>query len=109
MNGYNSQYSRQNNSYPINRLRPQPVSDKKYLLFTMSKCSQCRELKGKIDPYIRSGKVIEYDLDTIRTNSDMMNLFMRTSPNRNVPAMAIVENNMLVGAKVGSKPIMQTL
>jgi len=79
---------------------------KTYMLFTWTRCKQCQELKRNLKGSLQSGKIIEYDLDNIRSNDNLMNLFNRISPNRNVPAMAILNNGQFERGVVGVGQIM---
>lgn len=85
------------------------VNNKQYILFTWSKCKQCQELKRNLSAYIQSGRIIEYDLDALGSNPNLMRLFNQISPSRNVPAMAVLNNGSLEQSLVGVGRIMTIL
>lgn len=93
----------------MNTNRSPASNARQYILFTWTKCKQCQELKRNLVPHLQSGRIKEYDLDAIRTNNNLMGVFNRISPNRNVPAMAIVSNGILESGAVGVSDIMRVL
>lgn len=82
---------------------------KQYILFTWTRCKQCQELKRNLNSYIQSGRIVEYDLDNLSKRPDLMTLFNRVSPSRNVPAMAVLNGGMLERSLVGVAQIMSIL
>lgn len=89
-------------------VRRQPTQ-KRYILFTMSSCGQCNVLKSRIGNQITSGLITEYDLNRTSNIPNVMTLFNRVSPNRSVPALAIMNGNQLENAVIGTSSIMRFL
>lgn len=75
------------------------------ILFTWSKCKQCQDLKRALQTRRTNIQVYEYDLDNIQSNQNLMNIFNRVSPKRNVPALAVINGNSLVRGSVGMNEI----
>ena len=98
-----SMYPSRSFGAPVQRA---PPARKTYTLFTWTRCKQCQDLKRNLVGPIQSGKITEYDLDNIRGNANLMNLFSQISPNRNVPAMAIFNNGQFERGVVGVGQIM---
>lgn len=93
---------------PYMRVQQPTLPNRQYILFTWSKCKQCQDLKRNLSGYLQSGRIKEYDLDSLSNNPNLMRLFLQVSPGRNVPAMAILNNGMLESALVGVGKIMNT-
>lgn len=94
---------------PVVNSQPVVANTRRYVLFTWSKCKQCVELKRNFGQQLQARRVVEYDLDTIRNQPDLMVLFNRTSPNRNVPAIAVINNRLLEAKAVGVNEIKSIL
>jgi glutaredoxin len=89
--------------------RAPPQGTKNYVLFTWSKCGQCKELKNSLMSNPQTRNITEYDLDNIKDNPNLMRVFRQISPNNNVPAMAVYNNGVYERSAIGMRPIMNML
>ncbi len=53
--------------------------------------------------------MIEYELEAIQGNGNLMALFQRISPRRMVPALVEIQGNQIVGTAIGCDTIMRYL
>lgn len=85
------------------------MSGNQYIVFTLPTCSHCVNLKNKISKLISTGQVKCINLKDVSKDSGEMNLFKLSSPNMNVPAMAVLSGGRLKAKAVGFESIMKLL
>ncbi len=78
---------------------------KQYVLFTMSSCGQCTILKNRLGNRLQN--ITEVDLYKNSNNANTMELFYTVSPQRAVPALAIISDGRVENTAVGTASILQ--
>jgi hypothetical protein len=82
-----------------------------FILFTMMNCGNCTSLKSnsQIKEWINTGAIKTYDVTKLDPTSSLWKLFLQVSPNRQIPALAVLESNRLVDSNVGLQNILSML